>query len=161
MPRRDRPDADGLAAWRGFLRVHQALLAELDGELQRRHEMPLAWYDVLVQLQEADGELTMGELAGRLLISPSTCTRVVDRMHAAGLLSRRVDEDDARIRHVGLTPNGRARLRGAAITHLAGIERHFSGVLDADAALLAARFGEMLATLETSAGEASAGDGGG
>lgn len=136
--------------------MHQALLGELDGELQRRHDLPLAWYDVLVQLREADGELTMGELAGRLLISPSTCTRVVDRMHAAGLLSRRVDEGDARIRHVGLTPAGRTRLREAAITHLAGIERHFSGVLGADAARLAAQFGEMLATLD-----GSAGDGGG
>lgn len=135
--------------------MHQALLGELDRELQRRHRVPLAWYDVLVQLHEAAGELTMGDLAGRLLISPSTCTRVVDRMHAAGLLSRRVDETDARIRHVGLTPAGRSLLREAAITHLAGIERHFAGVLGDDSARLAKQFGEMLATLDGSAGDGS------
>lgn len=147
MPRRDRPQPDGLAAWRGFLRVHQALLAELDRDLRARHDLPLAWYDVLVQLSDAAGELTMGELADRLLISPSTCTRVVDRMHTAGLLTRRVDDADARIRHVGLTVAGRARLRAAAITHLAGIERHFAGIVGSDAARLAAQFDAMLASL--------------
>ena len=147
MPRRDRPQPDGLAAWRGFLRVHQALVAELDRELVERHELPLAWYDVLVQLSDADRELTMGELADRLLISPSTCTRVVERMLGAGLLARRVDDDDARIRHIGLTAAGRTRLRAAAITHLAGIERHFAGVLGGDARRLAAQFDAMLTSL--------------
>lgn len=127
--------------------MHQALLAELDRELRAEHDLPLAWYDVLVQLSDADGELTMGELADRLLISPSTCTRVVERMLVAGLLTRRVDEADARIRHVGLTPAGRTRLRAAAITHLGGIERHFASVLGADAGRLAAQFDTMLASL--------------
>lgn len=147
VPRSDRPQPDGLAAWRGFLRVHQALIGALDRELQEHHQLPLAWYDVLVQLREHDRELTMGELAECLLISPSTCTRVVERMLASGLLSRRVDEHDARIRHVGLTAVGRARLREAAITHLAGIERHFASVIGADAARLAGQLDEMLATL--------------
>ena len=127
--------------------MHQALLAELDRELRAGHDLPLAWYDVLVQLSDADGELTMGELADRLLISPSTCTRVVERMLVAGLLTRRVDDADARIRHVGLTPSGRSRLRAAAITHLTGIERHFAGVLGEDAGRLAAQFDAMLASL--------------
>jgi DNA-binding MarR family transcriptional regulator len=132
--------------------VHQALLAELDRELRVGHDLPLAWYDVLVQLSDSARELTMGELADRLLISPSTCTRVVDRMHAAGLLARRVDDADARIRHVGLTPAGRARLRTAAITHLAGIERHFAAIVGPDAARLAAQFDAMLASLHDEPG---------
>lgn len=130
-----------------MLRVHQALVEEFDRELVERHGVPLAWYDVLVQLHDAGTELTMGDLAGRLLISPSSCTRVVDRMLGAGLVERRADEDDARIRHVGLTPAGRARLRAAAVTHLEGIERHFAGLLGEDAARLAERFEAMLASL--------------
>lgn len=147
MPRRDRPDADALAAWRGFLRVHRALLERLDHDLQTEHDLPLSWYDVLLQVTEAGGELTMGEIAERLLISPSTCTRVVDRMHAAGLVDRRIDDGDGRVRHVSLTAAGRARLRAAAITHLAGIERHFGAALGGDGARLAAQFDAMLASL--------------
>lgn len=151
MPRDHRPSADGLAAWRGLLRAHQALVDQLDRELIAEHQLPLAWYDVLVQLSEAGGEATMGEIAGRLLISPSTCTRVVERMVTAGLVDRRVDPDDARVRHIALTSAGRATLRSAAVTHLAGIERHFAAALGPDGvepAALARAFEAMLASLE-------------
>lgn len=105
------------------------MVAELDRDLVAAHALPLAWYDVLVQLSEAGGEATMGEISGRLLISPSTCTRVVERLVNAGLVARRIDAVDARVRHVSLTPAGRSKLRAAAMTHLAGIERHFTGPL--------------------------------
>jgi DNA-binding MarR family transcriptional regulator len=126
VPRRARPAGDELVAWRSFLTAHRSIVDALDRELVDRHGLPLAWYDVLVQLSESPRELTMGELAERLLISPSTCTRVVDRMHASGLVTRRIDERDARVRHIGLAAAGRSRLRVAAVTHLAGIERHFA-----------------------------------
>ena len=105
---------------------------------------PRFWYDVLVQLHESGGETTMGELASRLLISPSTCTRVVGRMVEAGLVERRVDPIDARVRHAAITREGKQRLRAAAVTHLAGVERHFGRfVPDADAATLRDRFERM------------------
>ena len=134
MARRDRPSPAGLAAWEGFLRTHLALTRRLDNELVERHGLPLDWYDVLVQLHDAGGEATMGELATRLLISPSTCTRVVGRMEGAGLVERRVDPVDARVRHARLTRSGAARLREAAITHLRGVQRHFGRFVPDDAA---------------------------
>jgi DNA-binding MarR family transcriptional regulator len=155
MPRRDRPSADGLVAWRGFLRAHQAVVAELDRELVAAHALPLAWYDVLVQLSEAGGEATMGEVSGRLLISPSTCTRVVEKLVNAGFVARRIDDVDARVRHVSLTPAGRSTLRSAAVTHLAGIERHFTALLAAadgvdgvEPAMLTRLFDAMVSSTE-------------
>ena len=145
MARRDRPSPVGLAAWESFLRAHLALTRRLDRELVERHELPLDWYDVLVQLHDAGGEATMGELAARLLISPSTCTRVVGRMADAGLVERRVDPVDARVRHAADSrPMARPDLREAAVTHLAGIERHFGRfVPDDEAATLRDRFEAM------------------
>jgi DNA-binding MarR family transcriptional regulator len=144
VARRDRPSPVGLAAWESFLRTHLALTRRLDRELVARHGLRLDWYDVLVQLHDADGEATMGDLAARLLISPSTCTRVVGRMADAGLVERRVDEGDARVRHAAITPEGKARLRAAAVTHLAGIQRHFARFLpDDEAATLGDRFEAM------------------
>lgn len=144
MARRDRPSPVGLAAWEGFLRTHLALTRRLDGELVERHGLPLDWYDVLVQLHDAGGEATMGELASRLLISPSTCTRIVGRMADAGLVDRRVDRLDARVRHAALTPDGKARLREAAVTHLRGVQRHFGRFVPDDVAVtLSNRFDAM------------------
>jgi DNA-binding MarR family transcriptional regulator len=127
-----------------LLRTHLDLTRRLDRELVQRHGLPLDWYDVLVQLHDAGGETTMGELAARLLISPSTCTRVVGRMADAGLVERRVDPVDARVRHAGITREGETRLRAAAVTHVAGIQRHFARFLsDDEAATLGDRFEAM------------------
>src|SRR5262245_19450135 len=106
VPRRDRPTPAALDAWRGFLTAHTTAVGELDHELIERHALPLAWYDVLVQLHEAGGEATMGELAERLLIAPSNCTRIVERMQGKGLVERHVDATDHRVRRVQLTPVG-------------------------------------------------------
>ena len=76
----------------------------------------------------------MGALATRLLISPSTCTRVVARMADAGLVERRLDPLDGRVRHAAITRDGVALLRTAAATHLAGIQRHFAGFVPDDEA---------------------------
>ena len=144
MARRDRPSPAGLAAWEGFLRTHLTLTRTLDRELVARHGLPLDWYDVLVQLHDAGGETTMGDLATRLLISPSTCTRVVARMADAGLVARRVDADDARVRHAAISRVGKATLRAAAVTHLAGIQGYFGRfVPDEDAVVLRGRFEAM------------------
>ena len=144
MPRRDRPSPATQATWEEFLRTHLELVRRLDHDLVERHGIPLAWYDVLVQLHAAGGQTTMGELADRLLIVPSTCTRLVERMTAAGLVERRVDGDDARVRHAELTRHGRSVLTAAAVTHLAGIQRHFGRHLtEAEAKELAERLQQM------------------
>ena len=54
-----------LGAWRGFLRVHAALLKELDAELQAEHGLPLSSYEVLLTLASSEGgEMRMSEVAG-------------------------------------------------------------------------------------------------
>ena len=42
-----------LAAWRGMLEAHSALVAELDAELERDHGLPLSSYEVLMYLGDA------------------------------------------------------------------------------------------------------------
>ena len=73
-----------LAAWRGMLDTHSRLIARLDAELERDHGLPLSSYEVLMYLADAEGELRMGELAERLLLSRSGITRLVDRLDARG-----------------------------------------------------------------------------
>jgi DNA-binding MarR family transcriptional regulator len=120
-----------VAAWRGLLRSHSALIAELDAELEREHGLPLTSYEVLLQLAEApDCSLRMGALAERLYLSRSGLTRLVDRLVKQGLVERAECESDRRGSYAQLTADGRRRFDRARPTHLAGIRRHFRGRLD-------------------------------
>ncbi len=131
------PDAAGLrgglaqsdwrfGVWRLFLQRHNSVLRQLERDLSREADLPLTWYDVLLQLAEARGRrLRMAELAELTLLSRSGLTRLVDRISAAGLVLREPYPGDARGTYCVLTEQGLARLRGAAPIHLAGVERYW------------------------------------
>ena len=93
--------------------------------------MPLAWFDVLLQLREAPKRrLRMAELADRVLLSRSGLTRLIDRLQAEGLVRREPSQDDARGTYTVITQEGADRLRSASVPHLASVDRewmrHFS-----------------------------------
>jgi len=141
-----RPNNEVLAAWRALLEVHERLTAEMDATLRAEHDLPLAWYDVLVQLTEAGEPLRMHELADRTLFSRTECTRVVARMEAAGLVAKDRDPHDRRGVHAAITAKGRVALRSAARTHLADIERSFTAhISDEEAAVITAAFERVIA----------------
>jgi DNA-binding MarR family transcriptional regulator len=139
------PESDRLAVWAAFLRAHATVLAKLERELQDERDLPLTWYDVLFQLNAADAELRMQELARSVLLSKSGLTRLVDRMASAGLVARRTCDADRRGTWVGLTEEGRATLRRAAPVHLRGVSEHFVDRLgDEDLAALKAALDKVL-----------------
>jgi DNA-binding MarR family transcriptional regulator len=120
-----------LGAWRGLLRVHAALVRELDAELDEAHDLPLSSYDVLIYLQAApDKRLRMAELADSVLLSRSGVTRLVDRLEREGLIVRDNCASDGRGLYAVLTDEGEELLARARPTHLAGVRerflRHFS-----------------------------------
>ena len=78
-----------------------AAVAELDlapAQARALHELDL------------DRPISMRELAERLKSDPSNVTGVIDRLEARGLVERRPDPTDRRIKGLALTPAG-ARLR--------------------------------------------------
>jgi DNA-binding MarR family transcriptional regulator len=115
-----------LGAWRGLLRVHAALVRELDAELDAAHGLPLSSYDVLIYLQAApDKRLRMAELADSVLLSRSGVTRLVDRLEREGLIVRDNCASDGRGLYAVLTDEGEAMLAKARPTHLAGVRERF------------------------------------
>jgi DNA-binding MarR family transcriptional regulator len=136
-----------LSAWRGFLRAHHALVAELDAELVARHRLPLTSYEVLLQLAQGPaGGIRMSDVAERVLLSRSGLTRLVDRLEREGLVERRSCPSDARGQLALLTERGREVFAEARSTHLAGVRRAFLDRFSAseleELAGLWARFGD-------------------
>jgi DNA-binding MarR family transcriptional regulator len=117
-------------AWGALLRVHAAVVPSLDRELQAAHQLPLAWYDVLLELNYGPNRrLRMSELGDRVTLSRTRVSRLVDEMSLAGLVRRDANPDDRRSAYAVLTTQGRNVFRQAAPTYLAGIDRHFGDAM--------------------------------
>ena len=125
--------ADEMRAWRALLGAQHRLGRILDLELQAAHGTTLADHEVLILLsEEAGGALRMADLADMLTISRSGLTRRVDRMAAAGLVSRERCASDGRGVFARITPDGLRALELATPVHVAGVRRHFVDALDPD-----------------------------
>jgi DNA-binding MarR family transcriptional regulator len=117
-------------AWGSLLQVHAALVPDLDRHLRKATGLPLAWYDVLLELSAArEHRLTMSQLGERAVLSRSRVSRVVDDLVAAGLVRREAHPDDARSAHAVITAAGLARFHEAAPVYVSGIDEQFAGAL--------------------------------
>ena len=133
-------DPDRMAAWRGFMEAHAHVLGRLAREIQDEQSLPLTWYDVLVQLSEAEGRrLRMQELADRVLLSQSGLTRLVDRLEAEGFVERVRCSEDGRGFFAQLTRDGLETLRRTYPTHLRGVREWFTDLLTDEEAAIVAR----------------------
>ena len=82
-------------------------------------------FDVLAALRRAGEpfELTPGELSATTMVTSGAVTKRVDRLVAAGWVTRSVGEHDARVRRIALTPSGRALVDRVVEQHFANEER--------------------------------------
>ena len=147
MPDPGAVSSDRSAAWAALLRVHAALVPRLDRELRQAAGMPLAWYDVLLELHAApEGRLRMSDLGERVVLSRTRVSRVVDELVDAGLVLREANPRDGRSALATLTKAGARRLRAAAPAYLDGIDRHFTQHLtDAEQKAIARGLNRVLA----------------
>lgn len=115
-----------LGAWRGMLRVHSALIHELDAELLAAHGLSLRSYEVLLVLEDAPRHrLRMSDLSRSALLSASGVSRLVDRLESDGYVRRLPCPSDGRGFYAVLTRAGLSKLREARPTHLDGVRRLF------------------------------------
>jgi DNA-binding MarR family transcriptional regulator len=83
-------------------------------------------------------------------------TKRIDRLEAAGLVSRRPDASDGRGRRIALTPRGRELIDRAFTQHMANEQRLVALVPEGDREVLARILKRWLAALD----EGSVGGGG-
>jgi DNA-binding MarR family transcriptional regulator len=118
-------------SWRTFIESSWALHDRLEEELRATTGLSMADYHVLVVLSEAPGRrLRMGELAGRLVFSPSRVTYQISTMVKRGLVRKQPCPQDGRGSEAVLTDAGLAQLRAAAPHHLSTVRESFIDHLD-------------------------------
>jgi DNA-binding MarR family transcriptional regulator len=118
------------AHWRSWLTASTVLREQLSRELQDLHGLTMTDYEILVRLSEREtNAIRMSDLATLTLLSRSRLSHQIDRMEAAGLVSREVCPDDRRGQLAILTPAGVKALETAAPDHVESVRKHFVDVL--------------------------------
>lgn len=122
------PVGDERVALFGLLLETNARLShDLATTLETSCQLPLAWFEVLLQLHNtSDGRLKMSQMADAIFHSTGGTTRLVDRLEDAGLVRREHCPSDRRAIYVAITDEGSAKLDEALGVHLTYLE----GLLD-------------------------------
>jgi DNA-binding MarR family transcriptional regulator len=114
-----------------LLRGQAGLARELSASLQAEHGLTINDYEALLLLARADeNALRRIDLGGKLVLTASGVTRLLDGLEQAGLVAKRSCDSDARVTYAVLTEAGRAKLDAAARTHVEQVksllEQHYT-----------------------------------
>lgn len=148
--RRERPDLDPSPI--GVI----GRISRLSREIERRLEPVYAagglepgWYDVLATLRRAGPpyRLRPTDFAAALMLTSSGTTKRLDRLEAAGYVTREPDPGDRRGVLITLTSQGRTLVDSAAAKHLANERRILSGLSAAEQRQLASLLRKLSLTL--------------
>ena len=130
LPEPDPFSAEEFHAWRGLIRLREAVTREIDERLRRDGELSLADYGVLITLVTTPGlKLRMGSLGAQRMLTPSGITRVVTQLEKRGLVRREPDPADGRAAFAELTKRGLEALRRAQVIHHAAVRELYLGRL--------------------------------
>ena len=141
-----------LKMWRSFLQTHSTVVKHLEQRMQEKHGLPLAWWDVLIQLADGpDGRMRMGELAESVLLTRSGITRLLDRMIKAGLVSREPCPGDRRGYYAVITQAGKDTIEKVGPDHSDNAWEVFLGhITEEEAAQIGQVFERVLAAKRAS-----------
>ncbi|GAB3669692.1 MarR family transcriptional regulator [Actinocorallia lasiicapitis] len=108
------PDhADHMAAVTSVMRVQQLLLSRIEAIL-KPHGLTFAAFEALRLLAfTRTGELPMGKMGQRLMVSPASVTNVITRLERNGLVTRSPSPDDRRVVLAQITDRGRRTIEDA------------------------------------------------
>jgi len=116
-----------------LLDTNARLARSFAARLEEECAMPLAWFEVLLQLRrEPEGRLRMTQVADAIVHSTGGTTRLIDRLEEAGLVERHLCPTDRRAVHVAITPAGNERLDAALRVHVDYLDEYMGARLSCD-----------------------------
>jgi DNA-binding MarR family transcriptional regulator len=128
------PSSDKRVVLFGLLLETNARLSKSLGvQLEAACGLPLAWFEVLLQLRRSpDGRLKMTQIADAIVHSTGGTTRLIDRLEEAQYVERSSCPSDRRAIHVGITAQGNAKLDEALNVHLDYLDENLVARLNCD-----------------------------
>lgn len=111
--------ATALKLWVVLARAYAAV-AERAARDVARHGLTLAEFAVMEALYHK-GQLLLGEVQKKILVSSGGVTYLVDRLEQRGLVERRLCADDRRARYAALTADGQSFMKRIFPEHAACI----------------------------------------
>jgi len=132
-------------AWVGLMRSQRKIFEAIEQELKQAGLPPLAWYDVMLELDRAEeGRLRPFEIEQRTLFAQPNLSRMIDRLQREGLVRREAFRDDGRGQWVVITDAGRQKRAQMWETYGAAIRRHLGDKLsEGEAKALAELLGKL------------------
>jgi len=108
IPKTMKPTDATIKAWTSLLRAHSVTFSFVEAALKDQKQPPLAWYDVLLELERV-GEKGMRpfELQNELLLPQYGTSRLLGRLEKAGYIKSHACEGDGRGQTMVITPLGR------------------------------------------------------
>ena len=114
-------------------------------------DLNLSQTKLLHRLESCEHELSLGEAAEAIGITLSTASRAVDELVHRGLVVRREDASDRRLKRIGLTADGHAAVQRLAAARLTGLESFIETLDAAERATLTRTLETLLARPEIAA----------
>ena len=116
-----------------LMRAHTVLRRELEAEVLTPRGLTINDFEALLHLSRAEEHrLRRIDLVGRLMLTPSGVTRLLDGLQAAGLIENKHCEDDARVTWASLTDAGREAIECVGVNHTEVLRSLFRKALDED-----------------------------
>jgi DNA-binding MarR family transcriptional regulator len=110
-------------AWARLMKAQRTALGSVEHDLKAAGMPPLAWYDVLLELERAGTPgLRPFELERAMLLEQYNLSRLLDRMEKAGYVERQACAEDGRGQIVAITPAGKAVRRRMWPVYAAAIQ---------------------------------------
>ena len=143
------PSETVVRAWARLVRAHSSALSSVEQALKAAEMPPLAWYDVLLELERSDSDgVRPFELERHLLLPQYGLSRLIDRMEAAGIVERLPCAEDGRGHVIAATKEGRTLRRRIWPVYARALAEAVGSRLSEDEA---ARLADLLGKLDTTA----------
>jgi DNA-binding MarR family transcriptional regulator len=117
-------DKETMVLLRHLVRMGKAAEARMDSVLDEV-DLSSTRMMALCQVAQANGQISLGQLASQLAFVKSNATQLVDRLEADGLVRRVHSEDDRRCTLIELTDEGQRYLE-AGFQALAPLQDQFA-----------------------------------
>jgi MarR family 2-MHQ and catechol resistance regulon transcriptional repressor len=125
-----------LKLWVVLARANQAVAARSRDDIER-HGLTASEFGTLEVLYHK-GDLPVGEIRSRVLLTSGSMTYVVDKLAGRGLVTRRHCPQDQRVTYVGLTPAGRRLVASIFPEHAEAIRQATAGLAPGEKRLIIA-----------------------